>query len=301
MLYIAVIFTLISIAVPLYQYMARRARAAAKKKEGAEAFKKNLSAVQNKRDMDERASTSLSTAEKNATAQSATAERDDDDDEAGGGADQSAEAIAQREERRAAKAAHKKSKIIFRTLVKHVVVAAQSAPATVTAVVGGKKNKNASVATAPAVAPLQAEEADALASFLSQEELEGLVASLWPLLGSGGAVGSASVPGAEAPPSAASAAKAAGLLAAPLQRLRAHQAAEAEREAQRAAERKLAQRRADEAAAASSASSGSSAKNSSEWSPAELSALAKGTAKFPGGINKSVHKQAFCMRMNQVE
>jgi len=283
MLYVASVATLLMACVPLFQWLQRRSRAAAKKKEGAVAFQRMLAASNQKvaeeeaaREAARVANAARQAAAKQAAAAAAAqarAERDDDDDENEDRSGLTAEQLAEREEHRAAKAAHKRNKVAFRALAKQLLAAIPpdaEAGATSSAANGtGKKQKGKRL---PAV-PLQADEVDPLLSFLLVPDLATLVDDLTPLLGDTD----------EEPPSSATISEAGRLLAHPLAELRAHRAAEAQREAERLA--KLAQKRAEEAAAAAAAEA-----PAAEWTAAELSMLAKGTAKYPGGVNNRWEK-----------
>jgi curved DNA-binding protein CbpA len=257
MLVIGLLFTAISIGVPGYQWLQRRAKAAAQRKASAANLKSTM--VQQRKVVEERlAAMEAKGSEKQNQAAVAFAEADEAEEDNSSTTEASA---AEREERRQAKAQHKKSKLLLRTLLKKIVVE----PASASAAINSKE--------------LTTKDVDQLVAHLPAIDLDALNEQLWSLLGESSSSSSST-------PSALSAALCLLLpLLVPLRKqAKEEEEAAREKDEAEAERRRLAAQKSESSSSASKSSS--SASTHVEWTPLELSALAKATAKFPGGVHE---------------
>jgi len=280
LLYIGVAFTLISISVPLIQYFRRRSNALAKKKEAQQELKKVMEGAKEsaKRKEQERRTLQQQQLEAQRAAMAAAAqEREDEDQDDDHRPSLTPEQQREREERRQMKMHQKKTKAEFRAMVHRVVVQEVNAN-------GETGQASVDSGRHDYLVP-QVSDIDLLVSHLPFSELESLVHALKPLIAIESADTSSSASSSiSSGLSSAANIESIRILSPAIRRVR-------QREEQRLDEIKRAHQKAEEAAAASAAaqshsSSTSSSTSSSKlipWTAAEMSALAKGTEKFPGG------------------
>lgn len=254
MLYIGAGFTLISLLVPLWQWWQRRRRAAAKKRE-AEA--EMARAVEKSRRTLEERMARMAAQSKEKEERDEAAEEEDETAPTSAASSLTTEEQRARDERRAQRAHHKKCRMLLRSMLRPLADA------------------EAKIGKDQTLTPT---DVDLLAAGLDLPQLESLIDQLWPLIGSD----------AESSQTRSGLSRSSGeanrILATLLAPLRAKAAAEAAAAAEREAQRLKAA--ASDAACKPASSSSSASSSKLPWTTAELSALARGTAKYVPGVQK---------------
>lgn len=265
MLLIGIGFTLISILVPFYQWYQRRVKEKQRKEAASAMLRQNLKKSIN----DERlaALQQQKGNKSNNNHPSSHGDADDVDDDVDpddvkgvvGASTLTPDQLVEREERKATKLQHKKSKILFRNLVRNITVENQTDES-------GKQSSSSSFS-------LTHLDVDDLLSHLSSTALDGLIDQLWPILSEASSSSSSS----DSHRMRQSASKILEPILTPIRNER-NKAEQARRVAE---EEKATSKKSNPNAPSNNATS------HAEWTPVELSALAKATAKYPGGVSES--------------